>query len=104
MPRAWRAAPPTTTRSRQSAGAQRQPRLWPFRELGEVRLSLLHVRVAAFLRLFAHVVEKGRVTGQLLDARQAVVNRIEASLQHPKRERAQLEHAPAPRHRLLLEV
>src|SRR5919201_489916 len=73
-------------------------------ELREVRLSLLHVRVAAYLRLFAHVVEERRVAGQLLDARQPVVRGVHACLDHAQRERAELEHLAAPRDRLLLQV
>src|SRR5581483_8892946 len=74
------------------------------RKLGEVRLALLHVRVAPFLRLFAQVVEKRRVAGELLDPGQPVVRGVEAGLQQAQRERAQLEHAPAPPDGLLLEL
>src|SRR5690348_668311 len=75
-----------------------------FRKAGKVRLSLLDVGVASLLRLFAHVVEQGRVAGQLLDPGQPVVGGVHAGLDHAQRERAVLEHAPAPGHRLSLEV
>src|SRR5712691_9088367 len=101
-PPAWRAGPPTTTLA--PASAPTRWRSWALGKLGEVGLSLLHVRVATFLRLVTHVVEERRVTGELLDAGQAVVDRVEAGLQHAKRERAQLEHLPAPGHGLLLQV
>src|SRR5579864_4179271 len=78
--------------------------LRPLREFREVRLSLLDVSVATLLRLFAHVVEQRGVAGELLDAGQAVVGGVEAGLEHAQRERAQLEHATAPRDRLPLEV
>src|SRR2546428_10554867 len=74
-----------------------------FRELGEVWFPFLHVRVAALLRLFAHVVEKRRVARELLDACETVIGRIEAGLEHAERERAELEDPPAPGNRLLFE-
>src|SRR5260370_42450493 len=64
--------------------------LWKLRK---VRLPFLYVRVAAFLRLFAHVIEKRGVTRELLHARQPVVGRVEARLEHAQRERAELEHS-----------
>src|SRR5260370_13924990 len=73
------------------------------RELREVRFPFLHVRVAAFLRLFAHVVEKGRVARQLLDAGQPVIGSVEARFEQGQGRRAELEHAAAPGDRLLLE-
>src|ERR1700719_2287173 len=73
------------------------------REFAEVGLALLHVRVAALLRLFAEVVEKGRVAGELLDAGETVIGRVQPRLQHSQRERAELVHATAPLDRRLLE-
>src|SRR5579864_4009210 len=92
------------TREALMAGAAAIIRLRPLGELREVRLSLLDVSVATLLRLFAHVVEQRGVAGELLDAGQAVVGGVEAGLEHAQRERAQLEHATAPRDRLPLEV
>src|SRR5947209_1197487 len=74
------------------------------RELGEIGLSLLDVRVATLLRLVAHVIEERRVAGELLDAGEPVVGGVHAGFDHAQSERAQLEHAAAPGHRLLLEV
>src|SRR5690348_11213456 len=74
------------------------------RELAEVGLALLDVSITALLRLFAHVVEERRVARELLDAREPVVRRIHSRLDHAQRKRAQLEHAPAPGHGLLLQV
>src|SRR4029077_6951035 len=74
------------------------------RELAEVGLALLDVSITALLRLLAHVVEVRRVAGELLDAGETVVRRIHPGLDHPQRERAQLEHAPAPGHGLLFQV
>src|SRR5207247_3539247 len=59
---------------------------------------------ATLLRLFAHVVEKRRVTSKLLDAREPVVGGVEPGFQHAQRQGAELEHAPAPGDRLLLQV
>src|SRR6266545_4342124 len=73
-------------------------------KLGEVRLAFLHVGVATFLRLVAHVVEERRVARELLDAGKPVVGGVEPGLEHAQRERAQLEDAPAPGHGLLLQV
>ncbi len=42
----------------------------------EVGRPLLDVRVAAFLRLVAHVEEHRRVAGELLDPREPVVGRV----------------------------
>src|SRR5579864_546336 len=92
------------TREALMAGAAAIIRLRPLGELREIRLSLLDVSVATLLRLFAHVVEERGVAGELLDPGQPVVGRVEAGLQHPQRERAQLEHAAAPGDGLLLEV
>src|SRR5215212_4470515 len=58
----------------------------PLGELGEVRPSLLPIRVAALLRLFRHVEEERRVARQLLDPGQAVVGRVHRGLQHAQRE------------------
>src|SRR5689334_12918171 len=79
-------------------------RLRPLGELGEVGLSLLHVCVAPFLRLFAQVVEERRIARELLDAGQAVVGGVETRLEKAQCQWAQLQHAPAPRDRLALEV
>src|SRR6202165_501962 len=62
-------------------------------KLRKVGFSLLHVRIAAFLRLFAHVVEKGRVACKLLDAREPIVPGAEARLEHAQPQRAAREHA-----------
>src|SRR5260370_19927028 len=78
----------------------------PSGSLGKLRkiwFAFLHVRVAAFLRLFAHVVEKSRVARELLDSGQPVIGSVEARLEEAQGKRAELEHAAAPGHRLLLE-
>src|SRR5919201_3168124 len=72
-------------------------------EAREVWLALLDIGVPPLLRLLGHVVEEGRVTGQLLDAGQPVVGRVHARLDHPQRQRALLQHLAAPVERLLLE-
>src|SRR5262249_61654144 len=82
----------------------RRPPSRPARELVERRSALLEEGLLALLRLLAQVVEEGGVAGQLLDPGQAVVGRVQRRLQHPQRERAVLEHAATPRHRLLLEL
>ena len=56
-------------------------------ELGEVGLAPLAVGVAALLRLLAAVEQQVRVVGELLDAAQTVLGRVEARLQQPQRER-----------------
>src|SRR5579864_3624998 len=81
-----------------------RPRLGTLGEPCEVGFAFLDVCVPAFLRLFAQVVEEGRVAGQLLDTRKAVVRCVEPGLQHAQRKRAELEHAPAPLDSLLLEL
>src|SRR5205807_6320572 len=74
------------------------------REPVELGTALLEVRLLALLRLLAHVVEEGRVSGELLDTRKTVVGGVERRLQHAQRERAVVQHALAPRHRLDLEL
>src|SRR5204862_2828895 len=102
-PPALPVARPTTRLARRAEEPRRRPlrSLWKLRE---VRLALLHVGVATFLRLFAHVIEESRVARELLDAGEAVVGRIEAGLEHAQRERAELEHAAAPGHGFLFQV
>src|SRR5438445_4585602 len=95
-------APRTTTREPASPPAQPRPCSRSFGEFREVRFSFLHVRVAAFMRLFAHVVEERRVASELLDAGEPVVGRVESGLEHAQRKRTELEHPPAPRDRLEL--
>src|SRR6202035_4098680 len=64
---AFAAVPPTTRR--RAAPVEVPPRRSrSVRELREIRLPLLHVRVAPLLGLLAHVIEEGRVTGELLDS------------------------------------
>src|SRR5919202_4516409 len=79
-------------------------RLRPPGELREVRAALLHVGVAALLRLVAHVEEQRRVAGELLHPGEPVVGGVERRLEHPQRERRQREHLAAPLHGLLLEA
>jgi hypothetical protein len=47
---------------------------------------MTEVGVLALLRLLGHVVEERGVAGQLLDAGQPVIGRVERRLQHPQRE------------------
>src|SRR4051794_4883787 len=59
---------------------------WPERsgapwELAEVGLALLLVGVTALLRLLAHVEQEVRVVSELLDTGDAVLIRVEASLE-----------------------
>src|SRR2546430_4456324 len=56
------------------------------REPVEVRLALLEVGVAPLLRLLRHVEEEVRVVRELLDAREAVLSRVEAGLQQAQGE------------------
>src|SRR5690606_31671737 len=51
-------------------------------ELVEVGLALLHVGVAALLRLLGLVEEQRGVAGQLLEPGQAVVGGVEGGLEH----------------------
>src|SRR4030081_3217589 len=101
QPRCLRAPAPPPRPGSRAAGRATTP--WPglgspqspsrtLRKLGEVRFAFLHVRVAALLRLFAHVIEQGRIARQLLDAGEAVISSIESSLEHSQRERAELQH------------
>ena len=76
--RACAGAPRATRRARSSR---------PLREPREVGRALLHVRVAALLRLLAHVVEERGVAGELLHAGEAVDGRVRTGLQQPERER-----------------
>src|SRR3954470_15055311 len=87
-----------TSQSRSGLKASRA-----LRELAEVGLSLLAVGVTALLRLLGHVEEEVGVVRELLDAREAVLGRVEAGLQEAQRERRQRKHRAAPLHRLLLE-
>src|SRR5919206_5039058 len=73
------------------------------RELAEVGLALLAVGVASLLRLLGPVEEEVGVVRELLDAREAVLRRVEARLEQPQREGGQLQHLATPLHRLLLE-
>src|SRR5581483_2402944 len=89
-----------------AAGSPRSTRGRPSREPFEAREvgpALLEVRVAALLRLLAHVIEERRVPGELLEAGEAVGVRVERRLEAAERERAVLEHAPAPGDGLVLE-
>ena len=74
------------------------------RELREVGLAVLDEGVATLLALLGHVEEHRGVTRELLDARQAVVGRVEARLEHPQRERRQRQDLAAPGHGLGLEL
>src|SRR5579875_3429713 len=60
--------------------AARIPRLRPARELVEVGRAPLEERVAALLRLLAHVEEEVRVVGELLEPRHPVLLGVEARL------------------------
>src|SRR4051812_43682115 len=51
--------------------------------LAEVGLAVLHVGVAPLLPLLGHVEEERRVVGELLEAREAVLVRVEAGLEQP---------------------
>src|SRR4051812_14059344 len=79
------------------------PTSGPLRELVERRLALLEVGALALLGLFTHVVEEGGVAGELLDPGETVVGRVARRLDHAERERAVLQHLPAPCHGLLLQ-
>src|SRR5712692_856712 len=54
--------------------------LGPLGKLGEVGWALVDVCVTSLLGLLAHVVEERGITGQLLDARQAIVGGVHAGL------------------------
>src|SRR5262245_7017440 len=58
------------------AGESMAGESWTVREPLELGPTLLEVRLLAFLRLFGHVVEERRVTGELLDAGEAVVGGV----------------------------
>src|SRR5262249_4878276 len=87
-------------------GRERPPACpsWPLREPLKLGPSLLEGCALALWRLSGQVEEQGRVAGELLDAGEAVVRSIARRLDHAQRHRAVLEHAPAPRHRLALEL
>src|SRR5258705_3945914 len=72
-------------------------------EPAEVGLPPLEIGVPPFLGLLAHVEEQGGIPGQFLQSRLAITVRVQRRLQAPERERAHLEHLPAPGDRLLLE-
>src|SRR3954467_13827738 len=80
------------------------PRSRALRELAEVGLALLAVGVASLLRLLRHVEEEVGVVRELLDAREAVLGRVEARLEEPEGEGREREHLAAPLHGLLLEA
>src|SRR5438105_11971659 len=86
-----------------AASHQTAKALRAFGESREVGLSLLEVGVTAFLGLLTHVVQQRRVSGQLLDARQAVVGGVHPGLDHAQRERAVLEDPAGDRDRLLFQ-
>src|SRR5215216_4297945 len=75
----------------------------PLRVLGEVRAAALLIGVAALLALLGHVEEQRRVVGELLDAAQAVLGRVEARLEQAQREGGECRHLPAPGDGLALE-
>src|SRR4029077_4627946 len=100
-------APARPTRQA-SPGAPRTPRREPAsppklsqsRSLGKLRevgFSFLHVRVSAFPGLFAHVIEESRVARELFVRCGPVVGPVQSRLEHSQRQRAELEHPPAPR-------
>src|SRR5215208_5047666 len=76
----------------------------PLGVLREVGRTSLLVRVAALLTLLGHVEEQRCVVGELLDAGQSILGRVEARLEQPQRKRGQGRHLAAPRNRLTLEV
>src|SRR3954464_13509844 len=76
----------------------------PLRVLGEVRAASLLEGVAALLALLAHVEEQGRVVGELLDAGEAVLGRVEARLEQAQGEGGERRHLAAPGDGLSLEV
>src|SRR3954470_24689547 len=87
-----------------TAHRRRAPtRSGPLRELAEVGLALLAVRVASLLRLLRCIEEEVGVVRELLDAGQAVLGGVEAGLQQPQREGGELQHLATPLHGLLLE-
>src|SRR3954453_22921803 len=88
-----------TSQSRSGLKASRA-----LRELAEVGLSLLAVGVAPLRRPLRHVEEEVGVVRELLDAREAVLGRVEARLEEPEREGGEREHLAAPLHGLLLEA
>src|SRR5436309_7108632 len=72
-------------------------------EFGEIRFPPLEVCVPPLLRLLGHVVEKRRVSGELLQPDLAVAFGVERGLEAPERERAHGEYLAAPGDGLLLE-
>src|SRR3954454_1390786 len=76
----------------------------PLWVLGEVRAASLLEGVAALLTLLAHVEEQGRVVGELLDAGEAVLGRIEARLEQAEGEGGEGRHLAAPGHGLTLQL
>src|SRR5208337_3225183 len=62
----------------------------------EVRLALLVVSVAAFLRLFGHVIEQGGISSQFLDSRHAVHLGIECRLEAAEKSEAITEDLAGP--------
>src|SRR5690242_11602077 len=76
---------------------QRRMRLRAPWVLAEVGLAALHVRVAALLPLFGHVEEERRVVGELLEAGEPVLVRVEARLEQSQGEGGEGVHLAAPR-------
>src|SRR4051794_11521350 len=74
------------------------------RELAEVGLALLAVRVASLLRLLRCVEEEVRVVRQQLDPGEAVLGGVEARLEEPQGEGGELQHLATPLDRLLLQL
>src|SRR5437773_9228868 len=93
--------PPDRARRQRARG---DSHLWTLRKFLEVGFPFLDIRVAPLLRLLTEVVKERGVTGELLDAREPIIGGVEARLQQAQGERAELEHAPAPRDRFLFEL
>src|ERR1700744_3133556 len=100
-----------SVRSRAAISQIRTPLIsaprWSLRPAGEaveVGRPLLQERVAALLRLLAHVEEVVGVVGELLEPGHPVLVGVEARLHHPQRERREREHLTAPADGLGLEL
>src|SRR4051812_30775431 len=74
------------------------------RELLEIRLPLLHVCVASFLRFLGEVVEQRRVAAEIEEAELAVAVGVHRGFQETQRHRSERQHLAAPFQRLLFEL
>src|SRR3954449_5911617 len=73
------------------------------RELLEIRLPLLHVCVAPFLRFLGQVIKQRRVAAEIEEAELSVTVRVHRRFQKPQRHGRKRQHLAAPFQRFRFE-